>query len=182
MTIHSTNSRYGYVAVSIHWLSALLIIALLGSGFRAADTLDPVVKAGILRFHAPLGIAIGFLTVMRLVWWLIIDNNPSAIGEDPKWQKRIAKTVHVFFYVLIFGMTMSGVGMFALSGAASPVFEGTGRLPDFNLYPPRVPHGIGAVVMTALLVVHAGAALYHHFIKRDDTLRRMWFGKIKATM
>lgn len=181
MTIRSTNSRYGRLAVSIHWLSALLIIALLVSGFRAANTVDPVLKAEILRLHAPMGFAIGVLTLLRIFWWWMIDKKPPAIGNEPEWQKWMAKAVHILFYVVILGMTASGIGMFALSGAAEFVFRGIGSLPDFNLYSPRIPHGIGALVMIALLVAHAGAALYHHFIKRDDTLRRMWFGRIEGS-
>ena len=72
-------------------------------------------------------------------------------------------------------MAASGIGMFVLSGAGPIVFGSEGNLPDFTQYLPRVPHSIGARAMVALLVLHAGAALYHHFVKRDATLRRMWF-------
>ena len=175
MSVKSTNTHYGTVAVSIHWLSAGLIVALLALGFRASDTLDPVAKASILQIHAVLGVTILLLTLSRIVWWRL-DAKPSAIGDGPRWQELSAKAVHVLFYIVIIGMAASGIGMFALSGAAPIVFGGEGNLPDFNLYPPRVPHGIGARAMIILLVLHAGAALYHHFIKRDAMLRRMWFG------
>ncbi len=178
MTRKSDNSRYGTLAVTIHWLSALLIIALIGSGFRAGQTIDPVAKAQILQFHAPMGITILLLTLFRIVWWWRFDAKPAAVGSDPRWQEFSAKAVHVLFYIVILGMTASGIGMFVLSGAGPIVFGGAeGPLPDFHLYPPRVPHGLGARAMVVLLVLHAGAALYHHFIKRDATLRRMWFGR-----
>ena len=48
-------------------------------------------------------------------------------------------------------------------------------MPDFWNYKPRIRHGIGARLMVALFVFHAGAALYHHFVKKDGLLRRMWF-------
>ncbi len=176
MSVKSTKAHYGIVAVTIHWLSAVLILALLVLGFRASGTLDPIAKARILQFHAVLGVTILLLTLARIAWWRL-DAKPAAIGGGPKWQELSAKAVHVLFYIIIIGMAASGIGMFALSGAAPIVFGGEGNLPDFNLYRPRVPHGIGARVMIILLVLHAGAALYHHFIKRDATLRRMWFGK-----
>jgi len=176
MTKRSSESHYGAVAVTIHWMSALLIVALLGSGFRASQTIDPVAKADILRFHAPMGIAILLLTIGRIVWWWRFDTKPAAVGDDPRWQKLSAKSVHVLFYVIIIGMTASGIGMFALSGAGPIIFGGgEGVLPDLNQYAPRTPHGLGARAMVGLLVLHAGAALYHHFVKRDPTLRRMWF-------
>lgn len=178
MSRKSSDLHYGTVAVTLHWLSALLIIVLLGSGFRAGQTIDPVAKADILRFHAPLGITILLLTLARIVWWWRFDTKPAAIGSEPRWQEISAKTVHVLFYIVIIGMTASGIGMLVVSGAGPILLGGAeGTLPNFNLFLPRVPHGLGARAMVALLVLHAGAALYHHFVKRDVTLRRMWFGR-----
>ena len=66
MGLKSAADRYGTMIVSIHWVSALLIIILLVSGFRAASTLDPVAKAAILKFHLPLAIPVLALTILRL--------------------------------------------------------------------------------------------------------------------
>jgi cytochrome b561 len=86
--------------------------------------------------------------------------------------------VHFLFYVVTLGMIASGVGMMVLSGAAPVIFGGEGApLPDFWKYPPRVPHGIGARLLVALLLLHVGAALHHHFVRRDGLLRRMRFSK-----
>ena len=181
MTTKSNNQHYGTMAVTIHWLSALLIIVLLGSGFGAGQTIDPAAKADMLRLHAPLGITVLVLTLARIVWWWRFDSKPAAIKGDPRWQGMSAKVVHLLFYILILGMTASGIGMIVLSGAFPILFgEADGTLPNFNLYLPRGPHGLGARAMIALLVVHAGAAFYHHFVKRDTTLRRMWFGNGSA--
>jgi cytochrome b561 len=64
----STSNAYGTVAVTIHWVSALLIFALLGSGFRASSIVDSADKASVLSVHVPLGIAILILTVARVGW------------------------------------------------------------------------------------------------------------------
>ena len=176
MPNRSDHSRYGSVAVIVHWLSALLIILLLGLGFRAGQTTDPATKADILQIHAPLGIAVLLLTLFRIVWWSWFDRKPAAVGNSPRWQEVSAKAVHLLFYIIILGMVASGIGMFVLSGAGPILFGGApGALPDFNAVLPRVPHGFGARALLVLLILHAGAALYHHFIKRDTTLRRMWF-------
>ncbi len=75
-------------------------------------------------------------------------------------------------------MVPSGIGMLAPSGAAPIIFGGDGALlPDFSKYPPRLAHGIGARLLLALLALHASAALYHHFVRRDGLLRRMWFSR-----
>lgn len=178
MTMKSTSSSYGTVAVAIHWLSALLIVALLGSGFRAANTIDLAAKQQFLTIHAPLGITILILTLARIIWWWFADKKPTPVAGTPVWQDLSARAVHVLFYVVILGMAASGIGMFALSGAGEIIFAGgTGPLPDFWDFLPRVPHGIGARVFVVLLALHVGAALYHHFIKKDGLLKRMWFAR-----
>jgi cytochrome b561 len=97
------------------------------------------------------------------------------------WQERATQAVHVLFYVVMLGMVASGLGMMRLSGAAPMIFGGEAALlPDFWKYPPRLPHGIGARLLLALLALHAGAALYHEFFRRDGLLRRMWFSKLPA--
>jgi cytochrome b561 len=149
MALKSTADHYGTMAVSIHWLSAVLILILMVPGFAPP--------------------AQGF------------DRKPHPVAGSPHWQERAAHAVHVLFYVVVFGMVASGVGMTVLSGAA-PMILGreSSLLPDFWKYPPRLPHGIGARLLLALLVLHAGAALHHHFVRRDGLLWRMWFGNSSA--
>ncbi|MQB40315.1 cytochrome b/b6 domain-containing protein [Rhizobium sp. ICMP 5592] len=172
----STPDRYGTVAISIHWISAILILALLGSGFRAANAMDATTKAGLLRFHIPVAITVLILTIFRIVWWRF-DRKPLPVKGSPAWQQRIARWVHVAFYIVILGMIASGIGMTVLSGAAPAVFSDAGAtLPNFTDYPPRAPHGLGAFLLVGLLIFHAGAALYHQFVRHDGLLRRMWYG------
>ncbi len=178
MGLKSTPDRYGTMAVWIHWASALLIVIAIASGFRAANTVNPAIKAEILRAHVPVAVAALVLTMLRIVWWWRFDRKPDPVAASPHWQERTAQAVHVLFYVVILGMIASGVGIVALSGAAPMIFGGEGApLPDFWKYPPRLPHGIGARLLLALLVFHAGAALYHHFVGGDGLLRRMWFSR-----
>lgn len=178
MSLKSSQTQYGTVAVTIHWLTALVIMAALGSGFRAANTPDVAAKAQILAVHAPLAIAALLLTLARILWWSFADRKPEPIADVPNWQHASARAVHLLFYVVIIGMGASGVGMFVLSGAGPIIFGGgESQLPNFWDYKPRVPHGIGARFLIALFVLHAGAALYHHFIRRDGVLLRMWYGK-----
>ncbi|MFE3839481.1 cytochrome b [Pseudogemmobacter sonorensis] len=171
----STSDRYGAVAVTLHWLSAFGILALLATGFRAADAPDP---AALLRLHVPLGIAVLALTVFRVVWWLALDRKPAPIANTLAGQERLARGVHLAFYIVLFGMFGSGIALMAMSGAGAVLFGG-GPLPDFSAYGPRAPHGIGAMLLIALLIAHVAAALYHALIRRDAIFRRMWYGKGK---
>jgi len=176
--LKSRPEHYGAVPVTIHWLTAILILALLGSGFQAGSAIDSATKAAFLRFHIPVAIIILLLTLFRIVWWWFFDRKPAPVQRSaPIWQERLARVVHIALYIVIFGMVATGIVMIALSGAGPIIFGGEGELPDFLRYPPRIPHGFGAILLSALLVAHVGAALWHHFIRRDGLLWRMWYGR-----
>lgn len=175
MGAKSTNAGYGTVAVAIHWASAVLILILIGSGFRSGFTDDTAAKLAILRVHIPVAIIVLVLTVARLVWWWRADRKPAPLGTSPAWQEAVAIWTHRALYLLIFVLLGSGISLSILSGAPDAVF-GSAALPEFQDYAPRQAHGIAARVMVGLVALHGFAALYHHFGKRDATLRRMWFG------
>lgn len=93
--LKSSADRYGTMVVSIHWLSALLIVILIASGFRAANTVDPAAKAAILGVYVPIAITMLALTVVdRLVvrlrsktqsdcWVAALAGEHSASGASP---------------------------------------------------------------------------------------------------
>lgn len=178
MPAKSTPERYGTVAIAMHWVTALAVFGLLISGFRAADMVDLAAKASILRVHAVVGISVLLLTVLRALWWWLVDRKPADPAGTPRWQAVSAHIVHGLFYVVIAGMAASGIGMMVLSGAGKVLFGGSAAtLPDFTLFAPRIPHGLGGRLMIALILVHVGAALYHQFVLRDRVLARMWSGR-----
>lgn len=178
MPAKSTPERYGTVAIAMHWVTALAVFALLGSGFRAAGMVDLSAKASLLRVHIVLGLSVLVLTVLRVIWWVLVDRKPADPAGTPRWQVVAAHAVHGLFYLVIAGMAASGIGMMALSGAGDILFGGsTATLPDFTLFLPRGPHGLGAFLLVVLILAHVGAALYHQFVLRDRVLARMGLGR-----
>lgn len=173
----SRPDRYSGVAVTIHWLSAIAIFVLLGSGFGAAMAVDPVARIGLLRLHVPLAIIVLILTLGRLAWWALGNRKPAPIANAPAWQEAGASAVHLLLYVVLFVMLGSGIALLAASGAGAALLGGAGTLPDFTLFAPRIAHGLGALLLIALLAAHIGAALYHHLVRRDAIFRRMWYGR-----
>lgn len=173
----STTDRYGTVAITMHWLSALLILGLMIAGFIAADA-DSAFKAAILRIHVPVGVAVLVLTLARIAWWLFADRKPEEIAGLPHLQSLAAKAVHILLYVAVIGLAGSGIAMTALSGAGDVLFgSNPGPLPDFWNFAPRYGHAAAARLMVLLLAAHVGAALYHQFIRKDRLLARMGIGK-----
>ena len=175
MAIKSTPSRYGSVAITLHWLTALAILGLFITG-QMLETTDQAAKIATLQWHAPLGLLVLVLTLARILWWSFADRRPAPLGNGV--QLLAAKLGHLGFYVLMLTMALSGIAMMVLSGAGEIVFNGANLpLPDFHDYLPRIPHGIGSKLLLALVVVHVLAALWHQFVQKDGTLARMKPGR-----
>ncbi len=176
MALKSSTNQYGTIAIVIHWISAMLLLVLLGTGYSTALADDPSDKADFLIVHAPLGLSMLALTIIRVLWWLVVDKKPQPIGGMDREQEIASHLVHLSFYGFILVMAASGIGMMIVSGAREILFEGApGPLPDFWSFIPRWPHAIGARILVVLVIAHIGAALYHHFSKGDGLLRRMWW-------
>ena|SRR2546425_3135880 len=178
--IENTGHRYGAVAVLFHWLMAILIIALAGLGLYMVALPDvgfDTKKITLILYHKEFGLLVLVLVVVRLAWRLT-NIIPQLVAHLPDWQKIAARFVHLSFYALMFALPITGWLMSSAAGIPVSLF-GLFTLPDF------LPHdeylfqrlieihkwlGYGLIV---LILVHVGAALRHHFVFRDDTLRRM---------
>lgn len=175
MTLKGNTGRYGILAVTLHWVSAVAIFGMLAVGFAAADTADAGRTAALLRVHIPLGLLVLALTVARLVWWLL-DHRP-ATPAGPRWQRIAGRLNHAALYGTVLLMGVSGIGVMVLSGAAAIVFSGDATaMPRFFDFAPIKAHAFGALVLVGLLGLHVGAALYHQFYRRDFLLARMGIG------
>ena len=175
MSLKSSNDRYGPMAITIHWLTAILILALFATGLLAAGQPDPAAKLALVRFHVPLGSAVLLLTLLRIVWWWMMDRRPALPAGQPDWQKFVAHGVHIALYLVVLLLAASGIATLVLSGALPAIIAGT-TLPDFETVLPRLVHGAASKVMLGLLVLHIGAALYHQFVRRDHLMARMGVG------
>jgi len=169
-----TPKRYAPALVILHWLIALLIFVMLGMGFtRLGGSPNDAAKVSVLRLHMPLGITILALMIARLFVRFFSRKPVPATAGNPLLDK-IGVAVHILLYVGAIGMGISGLGISAQAGLAAIVFEGRGALPaDFAAFPPALGHGLTAFLLSGLILLHVGAALYHQFIRKDNLLSRM---------
>jgi cytochrome b561 len=173
-------NRYNTVAIVLHWMIALLIIGLIVFGLLMTQEWVPN-RFVIYQWHKSIGIAVLVLSVMRLFWRL--THKPPALPTTmPKWQHLASHATHGLFYGLMIVMPLLGWAMVSASELPIPtVLFGLIPLPDMPGVPEadvvasrfRLLHEIGAKLFIALIVLHIGAALKHHFKDRDDVLRRM---------
>lgn len=173
MSIKSTSTRYGGVAIAIHWSSAVAVVLAFAAGLVMANS-DPIPPT-LLIAHIVLGLSVFALTLLRIVWWLVADKRPPLPSNQPRLQQLAAKTVHALLYVILILMATSGITTVALSGAIPGIFSGA-AVPDFSELISRVAHGVMSKLLLALLAAHIGAALYHQFVRRDRLLARMGIG------
>lgn len=162
----------------LHWAGAILIIAALGMSIllmsRLPDT-DPEKVASLIR-HMSVGALILVLTLARR-FMRRKAARPPHLSSGMAWADWFAPVAHRMLDVLVFMMIGSGIGMALRAGLPAVVMAGHGGLPaniDDVVF--HTVHVVGAALMIAVLVMHAGGALYHQFILKDGLLSRMWFG------
>lgn len=176
----NTEWHYGAAAIALHWFMAVLIAALLVLGIymvRLPDVGFDTKKIILILIHKELGMLALALVAVRLVWRQL-NPLPRLTETLPEWQKVTAIFVHLCFYALMLALPV--IGWVMSSAAGIPVsFLGLFTLPDFvphdlDLFERlRLMHDWLGYAMAVFVCVHAGAALRHHFLLRDDTLRKM---------
>jgi cytochrome b561 len=182
--ISNSSQRYGLVAIVLHWLMALLLVALVLLGLYIVSLPDAGFdkhKITLILLHKELGLIAMMLAALRLAW-RIGNVLPALVATLPDWQKITARFVHLSFYGLMLALPISGWLM--SSAAAIPVsFLGLFDLPDLIGHDELlfrsliVIHRWLAYALIACLLVHAGAALAHHLVFKDDTLKKMLPGR-----
>ena len=169
----STPARYHPILVALHWLVALLIFMALAAGFFLKGLPNEPAKLGPLNIHMMVGRLILFLMVARFVTRLITPKPAPADAGNPLLNK-LASLVHGLLYLAAIAMAVAGMGTVVQAGLNQP---GASLPEDFFVFPARYGHGYLAIALIVLIAVHVGAALYHQFIRKDNLLSRMWFGK-----
>lgn len=176
------GGRYTAIAMILHWIMALGILALLGIEFvMVHGSLDPGTMFRLFQLHKSIGITTLLAALLRLVWRLF--HHPPTLPPDmPGLEKRLARFGHWALYGEMLFLPLSGWALVSSSVFAIPtVLYGVIPWPDLPYLADKKPvedffttlHAYGAWGLIVLIALHVGAALRHHFMLRDDVLRRM---------
>jgi cytochrome b561 len=169
-------TRFALPARVLHWLMAVMILAMLLIGAGMVSTASKAYPA-LLAWHRPVGIAILALALVRLaVRWT--HRAPALPADLPAVQVAAAKGSHYLLYGLMIAMPLVGWAM--LSAAGTPV-----QMWDGAILPAILPrnvqvfgwlrqvHGLLGYAFFLLILAHLGAALFHGLIRRDGVLGSM---------
>ncbi|MDD4880848.1 MAG: cytochrome b [Gallionellaceae bacterium] len=177
MNMRNTPDRYGSLSIGLHWLMLLLIVAVYASmelhEFFPKGS-DP--REALKTWHFMLGLSVLALASLRLA---VNATAPAPRVEPamPMKQQMIAKLMHAALYVLMLGMPVAGWLLLSAAGKPIPFFglqlpALMGENKDLAAVIKEVHETVGNLGYF-LIGLHAAAALYHHYIVRDNTLLRM---------
>lgn len=181
MRLRSTEAGWGVLLRTFHWLIAALILIQAAIGLGMVQMGVTPAKVRVFALHKSIGLTILALALLRVAWRLG-ERRPAEPPAMPRWQRRAARAVHCALYALILAIPLSGWWFNSASNAPLAWF-GLFPIPSLTggydpLWKPRalLAHQTLFWVLVGLLVVHVGAALWHHFVQRDEVLRRMLVG------
>jgi cytochrome b561 len=178
--LQNSERRYGAVAIALHWLMALLLSALVALGLymtRLPDVGFDTWKIRLILYHKQLGILALMLVALRLLWRLG-NVLPQLLEALPDWQKVVARFVHLCFYALMLALPLTGWLMSSATGIPVSVL-GLFALPDLVPYDDLLFHTLVdahrylGYALIVCMAAHIGAALRHHWLLRDGTLKKM---------
>jgi cytochrome b561 len=170
------TDRYTRTAVALHWTVAALVITALCMGWIMTDMVISPLRLEVFDWHKWIGITVLTLFFVRALWRLTHPAPP--LLTMPAWQRRAAQCLHGFLYLMLLVQPITG---WLYSNASGRAIVYLGLIPLPNLVGKdkalagtlREFHSTGGMLLAIAVGLHVLAALKHHLIDRDDTLRRM---------
>ena len=170
--------RWGGISQLLHWTIAVLILLIGVVGLVMGELPRSPRWFWVYTAHKSLGLTVLALVLVRIGWRLYAGAPPPVPGT-PRWQARLASAVHVLLYAMVLAMPFSGWLYDSASGLRPLRWFGQAEVPKLVAPDPALAdaaHGAHEWLfwlLVLLVLAHAGAALYHHFVRHDATLVRM---------
>jgi cytochrome b561 len=175
-TLHYTRTAKG-----LHWLMALMVFGLLALGFYMSDLPLSPEKLQYYSWHKWAGVSLFALVWVRLAWRA--THRPPALSSHLSTaQQWAAHAGHFLLYALMIAIPLSGWLMSSAKGFQT-IWFGVLPIPDLIGKDKALGESLAElhealnIGLLLLIAGHAAAALFHHWIHKDDTLRRMWLNR-----
>lgn len=175
--LRNSENAWGPIAIGLHWLLAILIIGQFVLGVVADEARVSPAKFELFVWHKSFGVTILVLVALRLVWRLA-NPTPRLPDRIPAIERNLARGGHILLYALMIAVPLSGW-----------VISDTSRIPFRIFWSVPTPdlmqadkgaselaagiHGALVIMLAIVVLLHAAAALRHHYIGHNDVLARM---------
>jgi superoxide oxidase len=172
-----TRPRFDTVTITLHWITLLLVLAMIGTGLLYGLMEDRPWAPPLLWAHRSMGVIIWMITVVRLSWRLTGARFPEFPTSMTRLHRFAVRLSEYGLYVLLLTQPLTGLAQTVSRGepfellawtVPSVVSKHFGYVVLFYAV-----HKLGAWCLIGLVSLHASAALFHHFIRRDDILETM---------
>jgi len=177
--LKNTETQYGIIARSFHWVLFLMFGFMIVAGNLLEEMPKGAEKIQAAGVHKSLGLLVLLLVLLRLIW-RFSNITPKDPEGTPAIQTLVANAMHWVLYVLMFAQPLVGILMSQAAGYQVSFF-GLATLPVILNKDPSLAdflhgaHGTIWILLLLMVIIHAAGALYHHFVVKDDVLRRMGF-------
>ncbi|MBS0362934.1 MAG: cytochrome b [Proteobacteria bacterium] len=177
MSISNSRQAYGWVAIALHWISAVGVTALYFLGDRLEDAPDRAARSEALNLHVSVGVLLFTFLAARL-FWTAAQTKPVSLERTTILQVA-ARVVQGLFLLMILLLIVTGPLAIWSAGRPIAVFDLFALPSPFAAPVPAMEeavewvHGAAAKLFWPLIVLHVGGALKHLLLDRDATLQRM---------
>ena len=178
MAFKNTSERYGTLSIALHWIMAVALIGMYWVGDYMVDlTYYDKLYHTLPYWHKSVGVILGLALLLRLAW-MYSHTRPEPLATISAQNHALAKWGHMGLYALLVLLIISGYLISTTKGKGIEVFglfEIAAWLPESTERGELAGkiHEWGAKAFILLVIVHASAALLHHFYWKDATLKRM---------
>jgi cytochrome b561 len=182
MGLKNSSVRFSSVTIGLHWLMLLLIILVYATiELRTMFPKGSELREALKTWHFMLGMLVFFLTFIRLFVFFTSGPAPLIVPATSRWQPLLAGAVHYALFALMIGLPLAGWLTLSYGGNPIPFFgiELPALVAENKELSKQVKeiHEVAGKVGYFFIGLHALAALFHHYILRDNGLSRMLPGK-----
>ena len=178
----NSSAQYGSVSIALHWVMLLLLIAVYATiELRGMFPKGSDPREAMKAWHFMLGLAVFGLVWLRLLIQATAGPVPAIVPVQPRWQAASAKLMHALLYLFMIAMPILGWLVLSAEGKPIPFFGVS--LPALLAENKESAKSLQEIHETVgelgywLIGLHAAAALFHHYVVRDNTLSRMLFAR-----
>ena len=171
------SEKYSKGTIIIHWLSFLLILALIPTGFIMSGMENSDAKLGLLRVHIFSGTLVFILTLLR-VWFFFKHKRPSKLQTGSWLHDKLIIWIENSFYFILVLLSTSGIATVVSGNYAEAIQNNNpSLLPQTHDMPPLMAHKALAIILIILLLGHIGGVINHYIKTRENTLERSYVGQ-----